>query len=251
MLILALHGGQGSNVRWLGIPFDHALSTKDAVLEMVGQATWKMAAILRTGKNFTDGELANLYKSQLISYLECRTAATYHACNTVLAPLDSVQEKFLSELGRSDADALCHFNLAPLKGRRGVAMLGLIHRCALGKSSTSRRSFKHLRTWNDQHEVHARDMEDRSLTSRIATFSKSNVEALWDWYGYTIGCRKILWAKSAWKKIQRHLQLCLKDQLLSERSNWKHIFVLVYINPMLWIFYITEFAFARNLALPS
>ena len=64
---------------------------KDAVLEMVGEATWKMAAILRTGKFFTDGELVNLYKSQLISYVEYRTAAIYHACNTVLAPLDSFQ----------------------------------------------------------------------------------------------------------------------------------------------------------------
>ena len=50
MHILALHGSQGSNFRLLGVPFDHALSMKDAVLEMVGEATWKMAAILRTGK---------------------------------------------------------------------------------------------------------------------------------------------------------------------------------------------------------
>ena len=49
MHILALHGGQGSNFRLLGVPFDHALSMKDAVLEMVGEATWKMVAILRTG----------------------------------------------------------------------------------------------------------------------------------------------------------------------------------------------------------
>ena len=133
MHILALHGGKGSNFRLLGVPFDHALSMKDAVLEMVGEATWKMAAILRTGIFLTDGELVNLYKSQLISYLEYRTAAIYHACNTVLAPLDSFQERFLSELGISDADALCHFNLAPLRCRRDIAMLGLIHRCALGK----------------------------------------------------------------------------------------------------------------------
>ena len=59
----------------LGVPFDHALSIKDTVLEMGGEATWKMAAILRTGICFTDGELVNLYKSLLRSYLEYRSAA--------------------------------------------------------------------------------------------------------------------------------------------------------------------------------
>ena len=63
MHILVLHGGEGSNFRLLGVPFDNALSMKDAVLEMVREAKWKMAAILRTWKFFTDGELVNLYKS--------------------------------------------------------------------------------------------------------------------------------------------------------------------------------------------
>ena len=49
MHILALHGGEGSNFRCSGAPFDYALSMKNSALEMVGEATWKMAAILRTG----------------------------------------------------------------------------------------------------------------------------------------------------------------------------------------------------------
>ena len=93
--ILALTGGEGMNFKLLGIPFDNALTMRDAVVELVSEASWKLASILRSGRFFTDGELVTLYKSQLLSYLEYRTAAIYHACNTVLAPLDSFQDRFL------------------------------------------------------------------------------------------------------------------------------------------------------------
>ena len=36
--ILALHGGEGDNFRLLGVPFDHALSMRDAVWEIVSEA---------------------------------------------------------------------------------------------------------------------------------------------------------------------------------------------------------------------
>ena len=134
MHILALRGGVGPNFRLLGISFDHGLSMQDAVHDIVGEATWKMGAILRTHKFFNDKELVNLYKSKLLSFLEYRTAAIYHACDSVLAPLNAFQDKFLRELGISAEDALMHFHLAPLECRRDIAMLGLIHRYILGKS---------------------------------------------------------------------------------------------------------------------
>ena len=65
--ILALHGGEGYNFRLLGVPFDHALSMRDAVLEIVSEATWKVAAVLQSARFFTDSELVNMYKSQLLS----------------------------------------------------------------------------------------------------------------------------------------------------------------------------------------
>ena len=95
MHVLALHVGKGPNFRLLGVPFDHALSMRDAVVELVSEATWKMASILRTARFFTDSELVNLYKNQLLSYLEYRTAAIFHACDTVLAQLDKFQKRFL------------------------------------------------------------------------------------------------------------------------------------------------------------
>ena len=63
MHVLALHGGEGPNFRLLGVPFDHSLSMRDAVVKLVSEATWKMASILRTARFFTDSELVNLYRS--------------------------------------------------------------------------------------------------------------------------------------------------------------------------------------------
>ena len=74
-----------------------------------------MAAILRTGFVFTDNKLLNIHKNLLISYLEHRTAAIYHACDTVVAPVDCFQCEWLYELGTSVEDALCHLNLARLR----------------------------------------------------------------------------------------------------------------------------------------
>ena len=86
MYILALKNGEGPNFRLLGVPFDNELRMNDAIAEIVGSATWKMGAILRTARYFNDAELIHLYKSKLLSFLEYRTAAIYHACNTTLLP---------------------------------------------------------------------------------------------------------------------------------------------------------------------
>ena len=74
-----------------------------------------------------------LYKAHLLSFLEYRTPALYHASPSVLAPLDQLQRHLLHELGLTEEDALVRFALAPLQVRRDVAMLGVVHRAALGK----------------------------------------------------------------------------------------------------------------------
>ena len=74
----------------------------------------------------------NLYKSQVLSYLESGTPAFYHASTTVLRPLDRVQERLLRELGLAHADALEKYHLAPLGSRRDMGMLGLLHKIVLG-----------------------------------------------------------------------------------------------------------------------
>ena len=119
---------------------------RDAVYEIVSEASWKVASIFRSARLFTGGELVTLYKSQLLSYLEYRTQAIYNACDTVLGPLDKFQDSFLKELGISAEDALFHFNLAPLQCRRDMAMMGVLHKTAVGKRPVHFHQFCQLST---------------------------------------------------------------------------------------------------------
>ena len=105
----------------------------DAVDEVVGSVTWKLRTLLRTKRFYSTADMIILYKSHVLSFIEYRTAAIYHARRDVLVRLDRVQEKFLEDVGISSQDALLHFNLAPLASRRDMAMLGMIHRTVLRK----------------------------------------------------------------------------------------------------------------------
>ena len=73
-----------------------------------------------------------LYKAHLLSYIEYRTPAIYHALRKELQKVDAIQDRFLREAGVSTVEALMHFNLAPLSMRRDIAMLGMLHRAKLG-----------------------------------------------------------------------------------------------------------------------
>ena len=76
--------------------------------------------------------MIRLWKSDILSYIEYRTPAIYHAAAAQLRQIDSIQERFVSDLGLSALDALVHFKLAPLRSRRDIALLGMIHRSVLG-----------------------------------------------------------------------------------------------------------------------
>ena len=46
--IPALNGVEGMNLKLFGIPFDKALTMRDAVVELVSEASWKPASILQS-----------------------------------------------------------------------------------------------------------------------------------------------------------------------------------------------------------
>ena len=75
--------------------------------------------------------MINLYKAHVLSYIEYRTSAIFHASYTTLLPLDLTQNRFLRELGISIEDAALNFNLLPLRIRRQIAVLGIIKRAQL------------------------------------------------------------------------------------------------------------------------
>ena len=80
-------------------------------------------------------------------------ADIYHACDDILAPLDLFQTKSLSEVGISNVDALFYFDVAPLRCRRGMAMLGVMHRCALRNGPEFLRAFFFKRYWKCKRET--------------------------------------------------------------------------------------------------
>ena len=124
---------EGANFKILGLNFDFRLTMRDAIDDLFGDLWWRIKAIVRVRRYHSVAGMILLYKAKVLSLAECRTAAIYHACDTAIAPLNRLQEIFLAELGLSSEDALLEFNLAPLESRRDIAMLGIIHRCALGK----------------------------------------------------------------------------------------------------------------------
>jgi len=131
--VLSLADPCGGDFKMLGVSFDVELSMAEAVEEIVIAASWKLRTLVRTRRFYTDADLIILYKAHLLSFIEYRTPALYHATRTVLNRLDDVQRHFLKDVGVDEVSALIEFHLAPLAVRRDVAMLGVIHRTVLGK----------------------------------------------------------------------------------------------------------------------
>ena len=131
--ILSLTDPAGGSFRLLGVDFDCLLSMADAVNDLVTEAGWKLRMLIRGRRFYTDAELVILYKAHMLSYIEYRTAAVYHAAREALDRLDQVQTRFLRDLNIDVRTALLEFNLAPLSSRRDIAMLGIIHRTVLGR----------------------------------------------------------------------------------------------------------------------
>ena len=115
----------------LGIVFDPKLLMDYAIHDLVSSCRWKRNMLLRCGQFFNGLQLVDLYKSQLLGFIEYRTPAIYHACCSLLAPLDEIQTQILAAAGMSPVEALMVCNLAPLAARRDMALLGAIHRAVL------------------------------------------------------------------------------------------------------------------------
>ena len=126
----------------LYLVFDSTSSfSSDTVNELARDCKWKLNAILRTQSFNSGAQLLSLYKAQVLPFIEFRTPAIYHACNSSLENLEHVQSKLLEAAGMSQVAALTQFRLAPLAARRDMALLGLIHRTGLGRGPKHFRQF--------------------------------------------------------------------------------------------------------------
>lgn len=109
------------------VTFDPKLTMSTACYEIAAIASTRLHALLRTKRFHFTASMVKQYKSQILSSIECATAAIYHAPAFFLRVLDRVQEEFFTGIELLAVDALVDHNLPPLSTRRDISLLGLIH----------------------------------------------------------------------------------------------------------------------------
>ena len=100
----------GEDFKILGVIIDCKLTMRAAAKEISREAGWKVKSLLRCRRFYTQKELVKLYKAQVLSYIESKTAAIHHAAPSVLDAIDRVQRRFLREIGLTEGEAL-HYKL--------------------------------------------------------------------------------------------------------------------------------------------
>ena len=209
--ILSPSDPMGSGFKLLGISFDEELTMSEAVAEMVSAAGWKLRTLLRTRRFYNDAELIILFKAHLLSFLEYRTPAVYHATRSVLSRLDAVQSRFLRDVGVDDVTAVAEFRLAPLAVRRDIAMLGLIHRTTLGKGP--KEFAEHFKRQDNTFMHDPR----RDYKAAIIKRSALGLVAI-----YNMLPREIVAAKSV-QLFQRELQSMVSKCAQSGHPQWQEL----------------------------
>ena len=101
---------------------------------MLAKARPKVTALLRSRRYYDVKAMVNQYKAHVLCVLEVNQGGFYHAADTILEPIEKLQDHYLKELGLSKENALLDWNLARLMLRRDIGMLGLLYKCAHRKT---------------------------------------------------------------------------------------------------------------------
>ena len=91
-----------------------------------------MKSILRCRQYYARHDLINQFKAHVLCLIEGNVGGIYHACDSHLQKLDSMQDDFIEELEICPKKAFMEYNFAPLALRRDIAMLGLLHKRVRG-----------------------------------------------------------------------------------------------------------------------
>ena len=106
----------------------------DGIERIRKKASPKIEAILATKHFYDTPGLIKQYKSHVLCLLEGSALAIYHAAVSNLDKLDDLQFHFLRAIGVTESEAFVNHNLAPLRLRRDIAALGLLHKIQLGEA---------------------------------------------------------------------------------------------------------------------
>ncbi len=124
----------GQTFKVLGCVFGPQLHMHAAAKHVATEAGWRLQTLLRSRRFFTHSELVHLYEAQVLSFIESSTPGLYQAAPSALERVDRVRRRLLRETrpDRPGMEALRDYKLAPLSSRRGMAMLGALHKLSLG-----------------------------------------------------------------------------------------------------------------------
>ncbi len=229
--ILRARDPVGEDFKLLGIIFDTKLLMHKGARKVATDAGWRLRAILRVRRYFTTPELVRLYKSLVLSFVESGLAGYFHAATSVLECVDRVQRRFLREIGMSETIALLNFNLAPLRTRRDMAILGMLHRVNLGETSEQMRELFRptgVRLIGDTigsrtraaTAFHTKQLLDRVTRSSSDMFKRSAFGMV---QCYNALPQRVVDEKSV-KSFQRALQNSLKLRASEGFGGWQDIF---------------------------
>ena len=220
----------GADFKILGVTFDVSLLMHTAAREIATEAGWRLQTLLRARGFFTTPELVHLYKAQVLSYIESSTPGLFHAAVSVLERIDRVQQRLLRNVGLDDLSALTNYKLAPLCSRRDIAMLGVLHKVALGKAPQPladlfpllgevSEPFVRIRTrhWRPRHSkqlyteagIASSDVMQRSLFGLVHLYNKLP--------------QKVVDSPSP-HAFQGRLQAALKKYAQAGVENWQRLF---------------------------
>ena len=186
--------------------------------------------LLRSRRYYNQKQLFKLYKSHILSFLKSSTPGVFHAARSHLELVDHLQDVFLREVGISSCDALRYHNLAPLRTRRDIAMLGMIHRAALQLGPAQfwhwlrlapNRERRTTRLAARRHNKQLVDMCDGSQSALLARSAFGLVKV------YNLLPQDVIDRRSV-KLFQKALQTLVKDEMECGRPNWDTCLSTVY-----------------------
>jgi len=143
----------------------------------------------------------------------------------VLSKVDKVQDRMLKIAGTTDVEALLMHNLAPLSIRRDIAMLGIIHRAALGKGPAQLQYFfqrevsrtpLRTRLQFSRHEWQLQEYRDDYHTDCIGR----SILGLVTVYNL-LPCSVV--ATSEVSKFQSSLQSLVKERAIAACERWEEL----------------------------
>ena len=229
--ILSRRRPSGDAFLLLGVSFDCALIMDDAISGLVKRCRWKLRTLLRSQRHFEACALVNLYKSRMLGFIEYRTAAIYHASDSLLQTLDAIQRRFLEHVGASEIEALFRFNLAPLASRRDSAMQGLIHRTVLGKGSQHFQQFFRLQEGEPlagRHRLQLVEYTQGDYTDFVYPHSQPAQYITHSGLGlttvYNLLPAEVVEASGSVSEFQAKLQEILRSQASRGADSWSSTF---------------------------